>query len=248
MNQDKGLHTIVGAVPGSQVSLGGLLQRLRVQGRLRSLVFEALTEQMVQDQARQAGLSVTRAEIQSAADAFRHRHGLSTAADTHTWLSGRGMSADDFEANLEHDLLAAKLRHHLTADRVAGHFAAHQADYERMRLAQLCVGRDDLANELACQVRDEGRDLDAVAAEHGVRLVHSESYRRDLASPLAEALASASPRQLVGPVATEQGFVLVHVEEIETAALDPATHEHLENELFTAWIAERMREARVELS
>ena len=154
--------TIIGTLPGSQLSLSGLLKRLRMQGRLRSLVLDALTEQLVQDEARQAGLSVTREELQSAADAFRRRHGLSAAADTHAWLSGHGMSVDDFKANLEHDLLAAKLRQHLTAARVEGHFAAHQAGYERLRLAQLCVGRDDLANELASQVREDGRDLDAV--------------------------------------------------------------------------------------
>src|SRR5262249_45655969 len=138
--------TIVGTLPGSQVSLSGLLKRLRMQGRLRSLVLDALTEQMVQDEARRAGLWVKREGVQCATEAFRRLHGLSAAADTHAWLSAHGMSADDFQASLEHDLLAAKLRQHLTAASVAGHFAAQQAGYERMRLVQLCVGRDDLAN------------------------------------------------------------------------------------------------------
>jgi putative peptide maturation system protein len=242
------LDTIIGTLLGSQLSLDGLLKRLRMQGRLRSLVLDALTDQLLQDEARQAGLSVTREELQFAADAFRRRHGLNAAADTHAWLSGQGMSVDDFQVNLEHDLLAAKLRQHLTAARVEGHFTAHQAGYERLRLARLCVGRDDLANELASQVREDGRDLDAVAGEHRVGVVRGESFRRDLASSLAEALASAEPGQLVGPVVTPQGFFLVLVEERRPPALDPATRQHIEDELFTAWLTERTREAKIDLA
>ncbi len=240
--------TILGTLPGSQLTLSGLLKRLRMQGRLRSLVEGALTDQLVQDEARRAGLSVTREELQAAADAFRHRHALSSAADTNAWLSRHGMTVDDFKANLEHDLLAGKLRQHLTAVRVEGHFTAHQADYERLRLAQLCVGRDDLANELASQVREEGRDLDAVAGEHGVRLVRSESFRKDLARPLAEALVSTGSGQLVGPVVTPEGFTLVMVEERQPPGLGPATWQHIEDELFTAWLAERTREAKIDLT
>jgi hypothetical protein len=219
-----------------------------VQGRLKSLVLDALTEQLVQDEARQAGLSVTLEELQSAADAFRRRHGLSAAADTHAWLSEQGMTVDDFKANLEHDLLATKLRQHLTAARVEEHFTAHQAGYERLGLAQLCVGRDDLAHELASQVCEEGRNLDAIAGEYRLRVERKESYRQDLASPLAEVLTSAGPGDLVGPVQTPQGFALILVEERRPAALDPATRQHIENELFAAWLAEHTREAKIDLT
>ena len=132
--------SILGTLPGSQLSLSGLLKRLRMQGRLRSLVFEALTDQLIQDEARQAGLSVTREEVQFAADVYRRRQGLSTTADTHAWLAGNGMSVADFKASLEHDLLATKLRQHLAATRIEKDFTAQQAGYERLRLAQTVRG------------------------------------------------------------------------------------------------------------
>jgi hypothetical protein len=219
-----------------------------MQGRLRSLVFEALTDQLVQDEARQAGLSVTREEVQFAADVYRRRHGLSAAADTHAWLSWNGMSVADFKANLEQDLLATKLRQHLAAASIERDFTAHQADYERLRLAQLCVGREDMANELASQVRDDGRDLEAVAAECGVPLVRDELFRKELPASLAEALSAAGPGPLVGPVESPQGFLLVLVEERRPPTLDPATRRHIENELFATWLAERTREAKVDLA
>src|SRR4051794_12529129 len=91
----------IAGLPQTPLTLAGLLRGLHLQGRLGPLVREALAAQLVQEQARQAGLSAAAEELQAAADAFRRRHGLSAAADTHAWLAGRGMSADDFEASLE---------------------------------------------------------------------------------------------------------------------------------------------------
>jgi len=242
------LDTIVATLPGSQLSLAGLLKGLRRQGRLGHLVLEALTEQLVLDEARRAGLSVTQEELQEAANSFRSRRNLITAADTQDWLLARGMSMDDFQANLQHELLTIKLRQHLTAARIEGHFTAHRAGYERFRLAELCLGRDDLANELASQVREDGRDLATVADEHRVRLVRGESFRKDLANPVVAALATAEPGQLIGPVVTPEGFLLVLVEARQLPTLDPDTRQQIEDDLFSAWLAERTRAAKIDLA
>src|SRR5262249_51802237 len=101
------LETTIAALGGTRLSLGGLLNRLRVQGRLGPLIREALAEQLVQEQARQAGLSVTVEELQAVADAFRRGQGLYTAANTRARLAKQGLSVDDFEQGLEEALLAA---------------------------------------------------------------------------------------------------------------------------------------------
>src|SRR5205823_12043695 len=143
---------------GTRLTLAGLVGWLQTQGRLGPLVREALAAQLVQDEAHQAGLSVSEEELQTAADGCRRRHGLTAAADTRDWLAARGLSVDDFEASLEQELLAAKLWQHLTAPEVSRHFTDHQADFERLRLALVLVPREHLARELASQVRDAGRD------------------------------------------------------------------------------------------
>ena len=102
------LETPVASLPGVSVSLGQLLRRLHRQGRLWPLAVKALSAQVVQQEARQAGLSVTADELQATADAFRRRAGLVTAADAHAWLARQGLSADDLEATLGELLLAGK--------------------------------------------------------------------------------------------------------------------------------------------
>jgi parvulin-like peptidyl-prolyl isomerase len=234
------VDTVIASLDGTRLSLAGLLRWLRARGRLGPLVREALAAQLVQEQARQAGLSATAEELQTA-DAFRRRHGLNAAADTRAWLAAGGMSVEDFEAGLEEDLLAAKFRQHVTADQVDRHWQEHQAGYERLRLALVMVGREELARELASQIREDGRELAEVVQVHGLPLNRGERFRKELGGQLAEELAAAPVGELVGPVSTALGFTLVVVEERRPAELDEATRRYIQNELFDGWLAERLR-------
>ncbi len=241
------LETPVASLPGVSLSLGQLLQTLHAQGRLRPLIVEALVGRLVQQQARQAGLSVTAEELQAAADSFRRAHGLHTATATRAWLDGQGLTVGDFETGLEERLLAAKLKHHQTAAQADESFAARRTDFERLQVAQVLVGSDDLARELASQVQDEGRNLEEVAREHGLPVARHLLFRKDLGGPLAEPLASARAGELVGPIATPRGFALVVVEERGPAELDGATRQALQDELFDAWLTGRMNQATIDL-
>jgi hypothetical protein len=238
------LDTVIASLAGSRLTLGGLLRRLRVQARLGPLVREALVRQYILDHAHEAGLSVTTEELQQAANAYRRGAGLHTAADTHAWLARQGLSADDFEAGLEEPLLAAKLRQQQSAAGIEAYFATHREDYERLRLALLVVGRDDLARELASQVRDEGRDLDAVAAAHGLPVIRRELLRKEL----GEALAGAKDGEVVGPVATPEGFALARIEGRHEPVLGPATRQRIQHELFEDWLAARLGQATLDSS
>src|SRR5262245_17521307 len=242
------LETPVASLPGVSLSLGQLLQTLHAQGRLRPLIVQALAGQLVQQQARQVGLSVTPEDLQAAADAFRRAHGLHTAAATRTWLDGQGLTVGDFEAGLEECLLAARLKHHQTAAQADESFSARRTDFERLQVAQVLVGREDLARELASQVRDEGRGLEEVAREHGLPVARYLLFRKDLGGPLAGPLANAGAGELVGPVATPEGFALAVVEERLPAELDGAARQAIQDELFDAWLAGRLNQATFDLS
>src|SRR5262249_43039456 len=159
----------------------------------------------VKKEAGQAGMPVRGEALQAAADAFRRAHGLHTASATRAWLDGQGLTVGDFEAGLEERLLAAKLKHHQTAAQADESFSARRTDFERLRVAQVLVGRDDLAGELASQVQDGGCDLEEVARAHGLPVVRHLLFRKDLSGPLAEPLASAGVGEPVGPVATPKG-------------------------------------------
>jgi hypothetical protein len=232
----------VGQLDGIQLSLDGLIKHLCVQGRFEALVREALAAQLVQSEARQAGISVKVDELQAAANEFRRRHRLNRAADTRSWLAAQNLTVDDFEAGLKQTLLAAKLRQHLTAANADDHFAAHRADFERLRLTRLLVQREDLARELASQIREEGKELADVARDHGRPLVRGQWFRKEIDEPIA----SATIGQLVGPFGTSNGFVLAVVEKRRPAELDETTRQRIQDELYQEWLAQRMLGATVD--
>jgi hypothetical protein len=238
------LDTVIASLSGTQLTLAGLLTELHRQGRLEPAVREALTAQFLQEQARQAGLSLAPEELQVAADDCRRRQGLLAAADTNAWLAAQRLSLDNFQARLEPSVLAAKVPQHLTSAQVDGHFAAFEAGFERLQLAEVVVGRLDVAQELASQVRDEGRELADVAGEQGLQLVRGECLRKDLSAPLA----AAKSGELIGPLETRRGFVLVLVEACRSAELDSATRKRIQDELSEAWLAAHLREAKVDLA
>jgi parvulin-like peptidyl-prolyl isomerase len=240
------LDTPIASLPGASVSLGQLLHRLRRQGRLWPLAVQALSAQVVLQEASQAGLSVSADELQATADTFRRRAGLLSAADTNTWLAREGLSVDDLEVDLEEHLLASKLKQHQAAQ-ADEYFSTHQKDFDRLGLRCVLVEREDLARELASQVRDEGGSLEDVAAAHGLSVARGRLFRKDAPRPVAEALAAAKPGELVGPVATPEGFALVVVEERRPADLDAATRQRIQDELFDGWLAGRMSQATFDL-
>jgi parvulin-like peptidyl-prolyl isomerase len=240
------------------VTLGGVslpatdfLHLLHQRGRLLPMLREAAVEQLLLRHAAQAGLTVAPEELQRAADHFRQRHGLASAEKTHAWLGQQHLSVADFEAPLERDLLIEKFKDHLTRDRIAGHFAAHKADYAAARLRLILVARDDLARELLSQVRDEGRDFAALAREHSEHPSRAEGgalgivRRRQLPAAVAAAVSAARPGQVVGPLATPQGFHLVLVEAHVPAQLDGPTSAIIRQELFDAWLKEQLNGAAI---
>jgi parvulin-like peptidyl-prolyl isomerase len=241
------LDTVIASLTGTKLSLGGLLRRLHAQGRLEPLAREALAAQLIQDQARQAGLSATPQELQAAADSFRRRAGLNAAADTNAWLAQRKLSVEDLEAALEQDLLAAKLRSHLAAGKAEQAFGANKAGYDRLVLDQLVLPREDIASELASQIRDEGREFADVAREQGLAPIRFVGLRKQLGGPVADALAQARAGQVVGPIGMANGFVLIRVEALRPADLDAPTRRQVEQDLFETWLASQMQQASVDL-
>jgi parvulin-like peptidyl-prolyl isomerase len=253
---------MIATEPAPVVTLGnilltptGVFRRLHQRGRLVPLLREAVVEQVVLEQAKQTNLSVSTSELQQAADLFRHRHGLASAEQTRQWLAREHLTVADFEAGLERDLLIARFKRHLTEPHVAGHFAAHKGRYAKVQLRQVVVGSEEVARELLAQLTDEGRDFAALAREHSLdapsRLAGGSLGlvpRAALPPPAADAVFGAKAGELVGPFAGAQGVHLFLVEDLPEPALDDETAAAIREELFAAWLREKMRDVRIDLS
>ncbi len=244
---------VVASVAGVSVSLDDWLNSLKRRGRLVRLVREAAVVRLVLQRAAEAGLAVTDTELQAAADVVRRRYGLTSAADTNAWLAREGLSLDEFEQNLEADLLAEKFKDHLTRDRIADHFAAHRDRYTRARLRHLVASSEGIARELLAQVVEEGQDFARLARTHSL---HGSARaggdlgsvgRWALAPAAADKVFGARAGDVIGPIAGPEGWHLYLVEELRPAELDDETAAVIRRELFAAWLNEQHRDLRIDL-
>jgi parvulin-like peptidyl-prolyl isomerase len=237
---------MVASLNGVSLSLEDWLAHLKRRGRLQPLLREAMLDLLVARQATEAGLTLTDAELQAAADAFRRLHGLTSAAATTAWLSHQGRTLEDFEQSLEADLLTEKLKEYLTRDGIAAHFATHREAYSRARLRVILVGREDLARELLAQIHDQGREFTDLAREHSQHASRSEGgrlgpvWRRQLPPGLADPIFAAQEGDVIGPLASPQGFHLFLVEKLVPPELDAATTALIRQELFDRWCQEQL--------
>src|SRR5437870_1051850 len=143
---------VVASVNGGDLSLHELLHGLKVKGRLRPLVAEAILDKVVAGAIQRAGLQVGTEELQKAADAFRIRHGLHKASDLQRWLSSNQLTPEELERDLEHTLLTDKLAQKVVpAAVVEKHFAENRTQFNRVQLAHLVVEKAGLAAELLSQ-------------------------------------------------------------------------------------------------
>lgn len=228
------------------LSLRDLLLREHQDGRLVPWLRQRAIDAFLLDQARALGLKVEEAEKQRALDLFRRRRGLESAEKTHKWLAARRLTHAALEAALERDLLAARLRRHVTVAQVAERFQADPSAYDRLRLRLVRTTGEDQAREFLTQLQEEGADFADLARKHSRHPSRRRGgivglrFRGSLPAPVREAVAKAVPPTVVGPFAQTQGFDLLQLEEVVPATLNRATIGFIERRVFGAWLRERL--------
>src|SRR5260221_10548324 len=90
------------------ISLGDFLAAMKGSRRLRPVLLDAFVENYLVNRARRAGLSINDQELQQAADNFRLKNGMASSEQTTQWFQREAITADDFAAGLERDLLVEK--------------------------------------------------------------------------------------------------------------------------------------------
>jgi hypothetical protein len=113
---------------------------------------------------------------------------------------------------------------------------SHHLDWQRLAWDEATFTREDVALEAAMWVRDESVALDAIAERAGTLAIAGEAYGFD-AGELTQLLVGTRPGDLIGPLATAQGWRLLHLRErVPPSSADPqlrarAIAELLEDEL-----------------
>jgi parvulin-like peptidyl-prolyl isomerase len=211
--------------------------------RLKEIHQEILCQIIVTRAAQERGLTVTPQEIQAEADRMRREMRLEKASDTLAWLADQMMAAEDWEEGIRDRILAKKLSEALFASDVKKYFAEHRLDFEQVLLYQIIVPYERVAQELLYQIEEEEINFYEAAHLYDIdeRRRHQCGYegkilRWSLTPDIASFIFNAEPRQILGPMKTQQGYHLFRVEEVFEPELTPEIYQEILKSMFDKWL------------
>jgi parvulin-like peptidyl-prolyl isomerase len=235
------------------LSLGDFLAAMKRSRRLRPLLLDSFVENYLVNRARRAGLSVNDTELQQAADNFRLKNGMASSEQTTQWFQREAITADDFAAGLERDLLVEKLRRAIADPRIPEVFNQNTARFARVKLKRILVAAEPEARQIIDDVTNNRSSFEDVAKQRSLDVATRGNggeagvvRRIDLAQPLGDAVFAAQAGKLVGPVQAGQGFLVFKVEEFLPAEMDEGVKNGLRKEIFDAWLRQELSRSPIQ--
>ena len=119
------------------------------------------------------------------------------------------------------------------SDALRGLIAARRLDWMRLSVQTVVTSDDELAREVALCMREDRRPLEEVAAEAGLRAETAEWWLEDVEPGVRDTLAGAVPGDIVGPLTSKQGLlVLMIVDKRLPSEDDPVVRARAEQALL----------------
>ena len=231
----------------SQGSLGleEIVKGLALSDGLVAAVAPAIRNREVLRKAKELGLSVSDEQLQQAADSFRIARGLQSADAMKAFLAGAVLTEVDFEAFCEAQVLAVAIRDSLAAERkVQEYFVNNCSGFDLAFISVLLCGTEELANEVAMRVRDDGEDFHQLARQYSTDKATARAGGyvgavgpSALPNEVSIKVFSAQAGEVLGPFGQGNSFELVFVEELRKAALTDEVKQAIKDRIFKEWLS-----------
>ncbi len=229
----------------SQIGINSeeIINYLKSEMNLRQVCQKILYQRIIDNAAQERGIIVTTEEIEIEADRQRREQHLEKAVDTLTWLSEQFVSPYDWEVGIRNQLLAQKVAQTIFGQEVKKFFNQNRQEFDQVILYQLIVTSEKLAQELYYQIEED--EISFYDAAHIYDIDDNRRYkcgyegtihRWAIQANIGELVFSTPPKQLIGPLKSEQGYHLLIVEEFIIAELTPQRYEEILNKMFQQWL------------
>ncbi len=230
-----------------KISTQKILDQVKFSYQLPLMIEGIASRQIVAMVAEEKGVKVEVEELQKAADSIRLANQLFKPEDTWAWLEKHGLSLEEFEEIIHHQVLAGKLAKHLFADEVESFFIANKLDLTKASIYEVVLDDQDLAMELFYALSEEEITFPEVAHQYieNAQLRRIGGYkgflnRKQLKPEISAAVFAATPPQVLKPIVTSVGVHLMLVEEIVEPELNEQLQQQIMADLFGKWLKQEM--------
>lgn len=157
------------------------------------------------------------------------------------------ISPENWEAGIYEQLLSQKLAQSLFSREIDKYFAQNKIKFEQVILYQIIIPYEKLAWEIFYQIEEEEMSFYQAAHLYDIdekrRLncgYEGKIYRANLPPDMAAAIFSIRLKEITRPIKTEQGYLLLMVEEFIPAQLTPELYQELLQNMFSEWLASEL--------
>ena len=232
------IDPVIIQIDETQIRLSHIVKSMRATGKdtlhdfftQRGLVFQI---------AQREKIEISRDELQKRMDQWRYKNRLESVENTENYLSQRNISFADMAREIEYQMLQERLKAQITIEQIQAHFASQKLASERREICWILVNERDIAEEIAMQIRDGGRDFHTLARQYSLdkQTRPVSGYlgrlgRRDFPNDVAPLLFAAEVGGVIGPIKVEKGYALYYIQRHCPAVLDETTKARCVRELY----------------
>lgn len=236
------------------LSLQASLQHLKKAGKLNTVLLEIAQQNLLEREIQAREIPKPTAEmVEQFLLEFRLQQKLTSPETFQLWLLKNGITYTEFKQQISFRIQQEELKSSITADEVQNYFDQRKADLERVVFSRIVVESVDSARNLK-EKAEQGSDFNQLAKEHSivddaiVGGVMAPIIRSQMPEVIREAMRSAQPGQLVGPLQIEQRYCLLRVEQCLPASLDGSLKCEIEEQIFQQWLTEKLQQVSIKLN
>lgn len=232
------IDPIIIQINETQIRLSHIVKSMRATDK--DTLHDLFTQRgLVFQIAQREKIKIPRDKLQKGIDQWRYENRLESVEDTENYLSQRNITFADMAREIEYQMLEERLKSQITAEAIQTHFASQKLTAERREIYYILVNEQDIAEEIAMQIKDGGRDFHTLARQYSLdehtRPVSGylgRQSRRDLPAEVAPLLFAAEVGEVIGPIKVETGYALYYIQQHCPAVLDEATKARCLQELY----------------
>ncbi|MGB7415193.1 MAG: peptidylprolyl isomerase [Thermosynechococcaceae cyanobacterium] len=224
-----------------------VLQRLARYQMLPQLAREIIVDQAIAD------IICTEEEQEQARLRFFEQNQLASEADLQGWLKQNEVAPEQLQMLILRPVKLETFKRQMWGAQLGNHFLKQkqhldQAIYYLMRTKNVAV-----AQELYFRLQEGESSFEVLARDYSEG---PEAQTGGLIGPrelsqahpkLAQLLRTSQPGQVFPPVRLGEWFLIVRLEKLIPAQLDPPTEQRLLNDLFNQWLQQQLQRVSLQI-
>lgn len=185
-------------------------------------------------------------EIEQAYHQFYQTNQIKSETELQTWLQSHSMTVTQLELAVIRPLKIQKFKQQTWGNQLKSYFWRRKADLDLVIYSTIKVTDEDLAQELFFRLSEREQTFAEAAKQYSQGI---EAYTGGMMNPigigrlpksLSQILRYLNPGELYRPIAFNNYFTIVRLEQIIPAQLNSLTAKSLLDEMFESWLQKQI--------